>query len=278
MKQFLIIKNSDKDKDFERTNQICAYIEQAGGKAQVVERSLDEMRGALAIAEDCECVIVLGGDGSILRTVRAFYEKEMPVVGVNFGNLGFLTEVEPEGVTQLLDRLLKDDVRLEKRMLLEGTVYHEGQQVYSDIALNDIVVGRRGLSRIIRLKIEVNKELVNVYDADGIVVSTPTGSTAYNLSAGGPVVAPKTNVVVVTPISPHSLSARSLVLSGEDEITITVEKVRVAPEIAVATFDGQTGQEMIPGDTIVIRKSSHQANLVRSKQSNFYEVLREKMK
>ena len=278
MKQFLIIKNSDKDKDFERTNQICAYIEQAGGKAQVVERSLDEMRGALAIAEDCECVIVLGGDGSILRTVRAFYEKEMPVVGVNFGNLGFLTEVEPEGVTQLLDRLLKDDVRLEKRMLLEGTVYHEGQQVYSDIALNDIVVGRRGLSRIIRLKIEVNKELVNVYDADGIVVSTPTGSTAYNLSAGGPVVAPQTNVVVVTPISPHSLSARSLVLSGEDEITITVEKVRVAPEIAVATFDGQTGQEMIPGDTIVIRKSSHQANLVRSKQSNFYEVLREKMK
>lgn len=278
MKHFLIIKNSDKDKDFERTNQICEYIEQAGGKAQVVERSLDEMRGALAIAEDCECVIVLGGDGSILRTVRAFYEKEMPVVGVNFGNLGFLTEVEPEGVNQLLDRLLSDEVRLEKRMLLEGTVYHDGQQVYSDIALNDIVVGRRGLSRIIRLRIEVNGELVNVYDADGVVVSTPTGSTAYNLSAGGPVVAPQTNMVVVTPISPHSLSARSIVLSGEDEITITVEKVRVAPEIAVATFDGQTGQEMIPEDRIVIKKSTHQANLVRSKHSNFYEVLREKMK
>lgn len=278
MKHFLIIKNSDKDKEFEKTNQICSYIEQAGGTAQVVERSLDEMRGALSIAKDCECVIVLGGDGSILRTVRAFYEKEMPVVGVNFGNLGFLTEVEPEDVTELLDRLLKDEVRLEKRMLLEGTVYHEGQQVYSDIALNDIVVGRRGLSRIIRLKIEVNGELVNIYDADGIVVSTPTGSTAYNLSAGGPVVAPQTNMVVVTPISPHSLSARSLVLSGEDEITITVEKVRVAPEIAVATFDGQTGQEMIPADTIVIKKSSHQAKLVRSIHSNFYEVLREKMK
>lgn len=277
MKNFLIIKNSDKDKEYHVTHEICEYIAKAGGKTQVFERSLEEMRKPLSLPEGCECVMVLGGDGSILRTERAVYPSEIPLVGVNLGNLGFLTQTEPEDVTRLLEHLLHDDVRVEKRMMLQGTMYHNGDKVYEDIALNDIVVGRSGLSRIIRIRIHVNGELLNIYDADGVVISTPTGSTAYNLSAGGPVVCPKTNLLVVTPISPHSLSARSVILSEQDVLRITLEKVRVEQEEAAATFDGQTGHDMMPGDVIEIRRSFHNANLIRMHHSSFYEVLRNKM-
>ena len=272
------MKNADKDTGFQITNQITSYLASQGAKFQVIDRTLDEMRSSFVIPEGCDCVMVLGGDGSILRTVRAVHPKKIPIVGVNLGNLGFLTQTEPKDVTQLLDHLLQDEVRIEQRMMISGVVHHKGKERYNDIALNDIVVGRTGLSRIIRLRITVNNELLNVYDADGVVVSTPTGSTAYNLSAGGPVVCPKTNVIVVTPISPHSLSARSVILAEQDVLRIEVENVRVASEEAVATFDGQTGCAMVPGDYIEIRRSKEDASLVRVNYSNFYEVLREKMK
>lgn len=277
MKNFLLIKNSDKDREYCVTNQIRRYIAEAGGATWMVERSLEEMREPLEVPKGCDCIMVLGGDGSILRTERAVYPSEIPLVGVNLGNLGFLTQTEPEDVTRLLDHLLQDDIRLEKRMMLQGTMYHEGEQVYQDIALNDIVVSRSGLSRIIRLRIHVNGELLNVYDADGVVISTPTGSTAYNLSAGGPVVCPRTNLLVVTPISSHSFSARSVILSEEDVLRIELEPVRTAREEAAATFDGQTGRSMLPSDVIEICRSPHDANLVRLRHSSFYEVLRNKM-
>ena len=278
MKHFLILKNSDKDTNYELTNQICDYIEKAGGTSEVVERSLADMDQPLSFVDGLDCVIVLGGDGSILRTERAIYPKDVPLVGVNLGNLGFLTQTEPDDVTGFLDRLLLDDFRMEHRMMLSGQMYHNGKEQCSNIALNDIVVGRSGLSRIIRLRLLVNGELLNVYDGDGVVIATPTGSTAYNLSAGGPVVCPNTNLMVVTPISPHSLSARSVVLSGDDVIRVEVEKVRVAREEAAATFDGQTGIRLEPGDYIEIRRSMHRANLRKVQNSSFYEVLRNKMK
>ena len=278
MNHFLIIKNADKDTNFEITNQITDYLHSHGAKTAVVNRTLDEMRSPISVPEGCDCVMVLGGDGSILRTVRALFQKQLPIVGVNLGHLGFLTQTDPENVSLLLERLLRDDVRIEHRMMIEGVVSQQGSISYQDIALNDIVVGRSGLCRIIRLRITVNGELLNVYDADGVVVSTPTGSTAYNLSAGGPVVCPKTNVIVVTPISPHSLSARSVILSERDILRIEVENVRVAAEEAVATFDGQTGCAMAPGDYIEIRRSKEDAPLIRVNDSNFYEVLRDKMK
>ncbi|MBO4998659.1 MAG: NAD(+)/NADH kinase [Lachnospira sp.] len=278
MKQFLVIKNSDKDKDYTLTKQIQQTVTDAGGTVVVLERSLEEMAEPIALSEEVDCVIVLGGDGSILRTQRALYPKIVPLVGVNLGNLGFLTQTEPKNLNRFLHCLLEDEVVCEHRMMLKGTMYHEGVQVYEDIALNDIVVGRSGLSRIIRMRAEVNGELLNVYDADGIVVATPTGSTAYNLSAGGPVVCPKTNLMVVTPISPHSLSARSVILSENDVIRITIEKVRVAKEAAAATFDGQTGIKMVPGDYLEIRRLPVCASLIKVQNMSFYEVLRNKMK
>lgn len=278
MKHFLIIKNAEKDKDFSFTNQVRDYLMQKGATVQILTRGLEQMREIPIFEESFDCVMVLGGDGSILRTVRALFHRNIPIVGVNLGNLGFLTQTEPEDVTVLLDRLLLDDVQIEERMMLSGVMYHNGEKVYEDTALNDIVVGRTGLSRIIRLKLFVNHELLNVYDADGVVVSTPTGSTAYNLSAGGPVVCPKTNLIIVTPISPHSLSARSVILSEQDELTIEVEHVRAMREEAVATFDGQTGKSMLPADRIVIAKSEQSAKLIRVKNMSFYDILRSKMK
>ncbi len=277
MKHFLIIKLSDKDKDNIFTDYVKNYIEELGGSALLLSRTLEQMSEPVSLPEYCDCIMVLGGDGSILRTVRAVYLRNIPIVGVNFGNLGYLTQTEPDDVKQLIDRLFSDDISIESRMMLEGTMYHKGRQVHKEIALNDIVVGRGGICRIIRLRILVNGELLNVYDADGVVVSTPTGSTAYNLSAGGPVVCPKTNIIVVTPISPHSLSARSVILSDKDSIQIEVEKVRAMPEEAVATFDGQIGKEMEPGDIIKIERSPYNASLVRVRKSSFYEVLRNKM-
>lgn len=278
MKQFLVIKNRDKDKDYSLTKQLKQTVTDAGGTVFVLERSLEEMAEPITLSEEFDCVIVLGGDGSILRTQRALYPKIVPLVGVNLGNLGFLTQTEPEDLSHFLHCLLEDKVVCEHRMMLKGGMYHEGRKVYEDIALNDIVVGRSGLSRIIRMRAEVNGELLNVYDADGIVVATPTGSTAYNLSAGGPVVCPKTNLMVVTPISPHSLSARSVILSENDVIRITIEKVRVAKEAAAATFDGQTGIEMIPGDYLEIKRLPVCASLIKVQNMSFYEVLRNKMK
>lgn len=278
MKHFLVIKNCDKDKDYKLTNQIQETVTNAGGTVLVVERSLEEMAAPLSLDEPCDCVIVLGGDGSILRTQRALYPKIIPLVGVNLGNLGFLTQTEPEDLSQFLHCLLSDEVVCEHRMMLKGVMYHEGKQVYEDIALNDIVVGRSGLSRIIRMRMDVNGELLNIYDGDGVVVATPTGSTAYNLSAGGPVICPKTNLMVVTPISPHSLSARSVILSENDVIRVTIEKVRVAKEAAAATFDGQTGIEMVPGDYLEIKRLPVCASLIKVQKMSFYEVLRNKMK
>lgn len=148
----------------------------------------------------------------------------------------------------------------------------------NDIALNDIVVSRSGFSRIIGLKVYVNKKVIDIYEADGVIISTPTGSTGYNMSAGGPVVSPKTNIIIVTPISPHSLTAKSMIFSSEDEIMIEVLKMRKAQkEEAIVSFDGQQGTQLSAGDKIIIQKADSVTKMIKLYDVNFVEVLREKM-
>ena len=204
----------------------------------------------------------------------------LPIAGVNLGTLGFLTEIEPEQIYPLIDRLMADDYQIEERMNICGMIYKEGQSkfMHKDVALNDIVVTRAGFSRIIGLKIYVNGKVLDIYEADGVIVSTPTGSTGYNLSAGGPIVSPKTNLMIVTPISPHSLTSKSIVLSSEDEIAIEVLKMRKAQkEEAIVNFDGQKGILLSTGDRIVIRKAHSITRMVKLFDVSFYEVLREKI-
>lgn len=230
------------------------------------------------ITKDTECVIVLGGDGTMLHAARLIVDHDIPMVGVNLGTLGFLTEIELSKLYDGLDGLLNDTFQIEERMMLDGRVIHADHETDHLPALNDVVIARSGFSRIISFRIMVNGKLLDVYEADGIIVSTPTGSTGYNLSAGGPVVNPKANVILITPICPHSLQSNSLVLSPEDEIDIYIENVRESQlEEAYVTFDGQVARKLQPGDVLQVRKSKKIARIIKVKGDSFYRILRIKV-
>lgn len=281
MKHFLIAANSIKDENLLLTSKIEKYISVHGGSSRWITGDLD---GAVAYRvdsmEEFDCVIALGGDGTILNVSRDLRRQNLPIVGVNLGTLGFLTEVEPEQIFSVLDRLFMDDYTLEERMNIKGAVYKENETepVARDVALNDIVVTRAGFSRVIGLKVYVNGKMMDIYEADGVIVSTPTGSTGYNLSAGGPLVSPKTSLMIITPISPHSLTSKSIVLSSEDEIVIEVLAMRKAQkEEAIVNFDGQPGIQLSAGDRIVVQKANTTTKMVKLFDVSFYEVLREKI-
>ncbi|MGN0438818.1 MAG: NAD(+)/NADH kinase [Lachnospiraceae bacterium] len=281
MKKFLIATNSIKDENLILTSKITDYITMHGGMAySVVGDCKDGMTYRVDEKQDYDCIIALGGDGTILKAGRDLRHLDVPIVGVNLGTLGFLAEIEPEQIFPVIDRLLADDYEVEPRMNLMGKVYKKNQDhlIMEDIAINDIVVSRSGFSRIIGLKVFVNGNVIDIYEADGIIVSTPTGSTGYNMSAGGPIVSPKTNLMIVTPISPHSFTAKSMIFSNEDEVVIEVLKMRKAQEEeAIVSFDGQEGTKLSPGDKIVIKKANSVTNMVKLFDVNFVEVLREKM-
>jgi NAD+ kinase len=284
MDRFLIITNKEKDIDCQITKKIAAYIEKAGKKA-IITCVSSTMESCMTkdIPEDIECAIVLGGDGTIIQTANDLMTYNIPILGVNLGTLGFLAEIETQNIEQALERLFRDDYRIENRLMLEGiTVYNPMNQKpccnSPGYALNDIVITRKGFSRIISLGIYVNDELVDNFLGDGVVVSTPTGSTAYNLSAGGPIVITKADVMVITPICPHSLSPRSIVVSAEDMIKVIVGKSKKTQEAeAIACFDGNKVVELGTDDTILIKKAFYNTKLVKLNRTGIYEILRSKL-
>lgn len=281
MKHFLIATNSIKDENLILTSKIESYIAMHGGSSRRIIGGMgDDIAYRLEDEEEFDCIIALGGDGTILKVSRDLRELNIPIVGVNLGTLGFLTEIEPEQIFPVIDRLFLDDYEMEERMNICGAVFKEGKKelLCSDVALNDIVITRAGFSRIIGLKVYVNGKVMDIYEADGVIVSTPTGSTGYNLSAGGPLVSPKTNLMIVTPISPHSLTSKSIVLSSEDEIVIEVLKMRKAQkDEAIVNFDGQPGIQLSAGDRIVVHKAYSTTKMIKLFDVSFYEVLREKI-
>lgn len=278
MKRYLIITNFIKDKDLAITNYIKAYLEKAGAACYTY-------LGSDCIPEDqipcdIECAIVLGGDGTILQAARALVQVRIPIIGVNMGTVGFLAETEKEDIDNTLDALLEGRFTLEDRMMLSGQVYRENQpkQFFEALAVNDVAICRSGLSRMVHLQIYVNEDLVDVYEADGVVISTPTGSTGYSLSAGGPVVFPKAPVMIITPVSPHSLTARSIVISSEDTVKVKVSRLRNSDKKeAFVTFDGQSGIQLNEGDMIKITKANQTTSLIKIKSVSFFEVLRGKL-
>lgn len=281
MKSFLIATNCIKDEDLTLTTKIEEYIAMHGGNSK---RVVGDAKGIVSYEiegqEHFDCIIALGGDGTILKVSRDLREMNIPILGVNLGTLGFLTEIEPEQILPVIDRLLLDDYEMEERMNICGEIYKNGNDspMHTDVALNDIVVSRAGFSRVIGLKVYVNGKVMDIYEADGLIVSTPTGSTGYNLSAGGPIVSPKTSLMIVTPVSPHSLTSKSIVFSSEDEIVVEILKMRKAQkEEAIVSFDGQPGTLLSTGDRIVIRRSDAVTSMVKLFDVSFYEVLREKI-
>ncbi|WP_310604035.1 NAD(+)/NADH kinase [Anaerosporobacter sp.] len=283
MNNFCIITNIDKDNEYKTTKLIQEYLTSKGKRCIISQENTagtnDERTDVSWIPDDTDCAIVLGGDGTIIRAATDLYEKEIPLLGINLGTLGFLAEIEKQDIIPALDCLLEEDIHMQKRLMLNGNVSRNEKAFYDDFALNDIVISRSGFSRIISVSVYANGILVDTYHGDGVIVATPTGSTGYNLSAGGPIAAPGSNVIMITPICPHSMSQRSVLLSSEDEITILIDKSKkTQKEEAIATFDGRMAMELKAGDMIRIKKAEKVTKLIKINKKSFYEILRNKLK
>lgn len=268
MDKFYVITNIPKDKDLQTTNYVKKCIE-SHGKTCILSVNEPEF------PEGTDCVLVLGGDGTMIRAARELRSQDVPMIGINLGTLGYLAEVEMQHIESAIAHIIHEKSMVEERMMLKGIV--SGQR--EDTALNDIVVTRLGALRVIRFNIYVNGELLNKYQADGVIISTPTGSTGYNLSAGGPIVQPTAQMIVITPICSHALNTSSIVLSADDEIVIEIGQGRDGKlEEAGVSFDGDHHIEVKTGDRIVIRKAQHTTKLLKLSKVSFLETLRKKMK
>ena len=275
MNRYLIVTNDGKDTDYSVTDQVVTLLQNAGKTCILCQKDEDKNIIMESVPDQIDCAIVIGGDGSLIEVARTLWEKDVPILGINMGTLGYLTEVEVNHIEEDLNQMLAGDYVFEERMMLKGTL-EDGTQ---DVALNDIVVSRKGELRIIHFKLFVNGELLNSYEADGVIISTPTGSTAYNLSAGGPVVEPTASLIVITPICSHALNTRSIVLSSEDEIMIEIGEGRNGSrEEVYVTFDGADRMIMETGAKIMVRRADARTKILKLNKVSFLETLRRKMK
>ncbi len=227
------------------------------------------------LASKADVLLVLGGDGTMLNAARLAGERSIPILGVNLGGLGFLTEVRLENLYPSLERVFANDFVLDERLMLQTHVHRHGETVARGVVLNDVVVSKGTLARMIELRISIQGQFVTNLRGDGVIVTTPTGSTAYSLSAGGPIINPAVQSLMVTPICPHTLTHRPLIVPATAEIEVTLTS---KDDGAMATLDGQVGVAMIQGDTVEIKMSEYRTRLIRFPESSYYEVLREKLK
>ena len=282
MKNFLIITNYYKDSKGKLTNRIKEYIEKKGGSCSVFF-SNGETPGEAAphredIPKETQGVLVLGGDGTLIRAAAALVKSRLPLIGVNLGTLGYLCELEEKDVFAAVDKLMEDDYMVEERMMLGGYGIKNGKILPAEIALNDVVVHRTGALSVVNLIVYVNGEYLNTFRADGIIISTPTGSTGYNMSAGGPIVDPKAQMMLITPINDHNLSSKSIVISADEEVTVELGKRRSQKdEMVEVSFDGDSKVRLEVGDRFVVRKAEDTARICKLSSESFLEILRRKM-
>lgn len=271
MKKILLIPNITKDTNKQTTNYIIDWFENRGVRVLLPEPGIEER----IISESVSHALVLGGDGTIIASSRKFAHLDVPILGINLGNLGFLAEIELSELDNALEQFMNDEYVIEDRMMIKGTLK---QGACFGKALNDIVITRQSISRMISFDVFVNDVFVNHYRADGIIISTPTGSTAYNLSAGGPIISPNNEVIVLTPICPHSLTARSIVLSGSDVIRISFQSQRNQHlDDLLITIDGQEVFGINKEDEVILSKSETKVRLMRLNQNDFFKILRRKL-
>ncbi len=279
MKHFLVYTNRYKDIKLVTAKRICDFLRLKGQHVTVKAVGDDgEEEMLYEIPPDTDCIIVLGGDGTVLQAAREAKLLQVPIIGVKLGTLGYMTEIEPSGLEEALERLIIGDYIQESRMMLNGKVCLSDGSVREDWALNDIVLSRRGPLQIIRFNIYVNGQFLNHYKADGMIVTTPTGSTGYNLSAGGPLVEPAAKLIMLTPICPHSLNQRSIILSPEDIIEIEVTECQEGRSQTVeVNFDGSHMIPLRTGDKIRIARSEKVTEFIKLNQVSFLGVLHRKM-
>lgn len=283
MKSFYIVTNTTKDPDLVYTNSILDYLNKHNVSCIYNPDSADVEHtdycytNADIVPDDTECIIVLGGDGTLIQAARDLNSKNIPLLGVNIGTLGYLTDTDMNTVYDTLESLINDCYEIDTRMMLDGKIYRDDELIYEDVALNDVVLSRRGILRVIDFDIYVNGEYLNSFAADGVIVSTPTGSTAYSLSAGGPIVQPNAHLIMITPICAHTLTQRSIIFEQNDEIVIQMNDNKKLSEERVATYDGESYCNVITGDRVVVTRSDKTARLIKTSRISFLERIRNKM-
>lgn len=286
MKYFYMIVNHSKKKAEYGAELIRDYLEGRGCECVVWDASdTDACRSRRpqfrytdreAVPGWIECAIVLGGDGTLIQAARDLAGSNIPLLGVNMGTLGYLAQIgREEDILPALDELIADHYGLEQRIMLKGTVISDGRVIAEDIALNDIVLSRMGLN-MLRFNLSIDGEFLNDYSADGIIAATPTGSTAYNLSAGGPIAVPDSEMILLTPICPHTLNSRSVVLAPDRVIELEITGRGETGKFL--SFDGDTQVNLKNGDMVRIERSETVTTLIRLKKVSFLENLRDRMK
>ncbi len=246
------------------------------GIAQIGEPiSADAIRLKTDLKLDADLIVVLGGDGTMISTARLIGDKDVLVLGINYGSLGYLTDFRIEEMFPALESIFAGEYELDRREMLIVEHWRGSQKLVAGRVLNDVVINKSALARIIDIEVKLNDLFVNTFRADGLIVATPTGSTAYNLSAGGPIIYPSMNAVVLTPICPFTLTNRPIVVPDDARIELKLENEN---EGVVLSLDGQTGYPMKAGDRVVIRKSAITFNLVQPANRNYFDVLRDKLK
>ena len=278
MKHFFIIPNIEKPETVAFSETLLQMIEELGGEAWIAEsRSYDGERfvSAAEIPSDAEAIITLGGDGTIIQAARDTVRRSLPILGINMGTLGFLAETDRKDARSALDQLFSGKYFIEERMMLRGMVYRKEQLLYENLSLNDVVLMRSSGFRMVECDFCVNGELIKHYKGDGMILATPTGSTAYNLSAGGPIVMPSASMILATPLNPHTMLQRSIVLPDSVSVTLRVSG-RSGQKVSVS-FDGTVYQGLDCGDEIRVIKAENRVRLLKLQRDSFLEVLRTKL-
>lgn len=279
MKKFYIVANPDKENTKNMKTGIERYLKEHGASAYSGKSESGHGNPYTEpddVPEDTECIITLGGDGTLIQAARDLAGRDLPIIGINLGGLGYLTQIGREGdVKELLDALLEDRYQIQERMMLKGCVYRAGKPVQENIALNDIVLTRDGAPRVLKLNLYVDGLFLNEFSADGMIVATPTGSTAYNLSAGGPIAQPDGKLMILTPICPHTLTSRTIVFSPKSRIRIEIPEKNRGSQ--VAAFDGDTLVRLENGDYIEITEAETVTRVVKLDHRSFLDILKTKM-
>ncbi len=275
-----IIANTDKERSPEYVAQLREWLYERGLEVFLDEGIAGMMSGVTGVsrkelAARADLLVVFGGDGTMLRTARSVAEFDIPIVGINTGGLGYLTEVNLNEMTDALERILQGDFTTEKRMMLDVLIRRQGRDpVRESHILNDVVINRADLSRIVELETAVNDHYLTTFKADGLILATPTGSTAYSLSAGGPIVFPDQDAIILNPICPHTLSNRPIILPESAVMKVTLWSREAG---ATVSLDGQTTFTLRDGDSVTVQKSPFVTTLVSSPHRDYLEILRTKL-
>ncbi len=279
MNHFLIMAN-DRSKRGELLSKIVEAVEVKGGTCEIYEGDWMGSPKAVRLNPRTECIITVGGDGTMISASKIALAYNVPLVGVNGGHLGYLCDLDEYSVYDALDNLRQNCFSVEERMLLSGCIGTRGGRPEERIeALNDIVISSHQGLQVAYFRVYINGELLYSFNGDGMIFATPTGSTAYNLSAHGPIVDPKADVILMTPINPHTLNTRSIVLDPADEITLEITKRHDDDEpSAVVSFDGVLADSLTPEKMIFVRKAAEKVKMIRFTDMSFLERIRRKMR